>query len=680
MSYGDHGTYDDVHPEYHHHDGHHYQNRVPVSSSHPAEYDRAMFQPPRHSFNTFVQSNYHPQHQLSYHQNHQDMEFSYDPNNVLYYPSCHSSSYPLQRLPPPSHPRSQSQQLPSPAEVNASQRWYHYQKWRVPMSSSHSAEYDHAMFPLPRPSFDTFVQSNYPEHQLSYHQNYQNTKFSYDPNYVPFCPSSSSYPPQRLTPPSHPRSQSQQLPFSAEVDVGQSVPLAGSLNPSTGIFIYSPEHFRLRTAQACEKCRTRKVKCSGDHPSCERCLTRGLICQYAKDGRVRGSKKPKTKARNSNLSFSSTNSNSNSSKTTQSTDTAAATPSLRSSSVEGPTIDKVSSAPTFSVSSLSSPAELVHTPASDSPSPSSVFTSPLSAGSGSTASSTSPLDVYPQPGHDALSMDEYRGPQSHPSDLWLPSSSSLLPLTCRDPQSRSASCQNMAVLSVQEHPKTPSLMLDMQSHSTSSRPGLRSGSDSTMGILRVSTPKERFPNNSMLNPYRSLSQSSPLLGHHSHTCSKSSSLSSLSTSQLPLLSPLPMETGHDEARSVQRDLSPRSTISDSQAPVSYSDGPVHPDPLSQFGSYSLEFCAGTHQQRPSILSGMGSELSHEPDRNNLPANEMPFSGMHGINDFSSQCIHQLHYADQQHFHQRHLPLSKSSSLSAMGASDSETIKYPVAGM
>lgn len=36
--------------------------------------------------------------------------------------------------------------------------------------------------------------------------------------------------------------------------------LAGSLDPATGIFYRTPEHPRLRTAQACEKCRTRKAK------------------------------------------------------------------------------------------------------------------------------------------------------------------------------------------------------------------------------------------------------------------------------------------------------------------------------------------------------------------------------------------------------------------------------------
>ncbi|KAG6873056.1 hypothetical protein C0995_003536 [Termitomyces sp. Mi166 len=71
--------------------------------------------------------------------------------------------------------------------------------------------------------------------------------------------------------------------------------LAGSLDPATGIFYRSPEHPRLRTAQACEKCRTRKAKCSGEHPTCKRCSTRGLVCEYAKEGRVRGPNKPKSK-------------------------------------------------------------------------------------------------------------------------------------------------------------------------------------------------------------------------------------------------------------------------------------------------------------------------------------------------------------------------------------------------
>jgi hypothetical protein len=34
-------------------------------------------------------------------------------------------------------------------------------------------------------------------------------------------------------------------------------------------------------------------KCSGEHPSCQRCLTRGLVCAYAAERRMRGPNKPK---------------------------------------------------------------------------------------------------------------------------------------------------------------------------------------------------------------------------------------------------------------------------------------------------------------------------------------------------------------------------------------------------
>ncbi|KAI6121247.1 hypothetical protein F5141DRAFT_1088908 [Pisolithus sp. B1] len=71
--------------------------------------------------------------------------------------------------------------------------------------------------------------------------------------------------------------------------------VAGSLDPSTGIFYRTPEPPRLRTAQACEKCRVRKAKCSGEHPACQRCLLRGLACIYAPEGRIRGPTKPKVK-------------------------------------------------------------------------------------------------------------------------------------------------------------------------------------------------------------------------------------------------------------------------------------------------------------------------------------------------------------------------------------------------
>jgi hypothetical protein len=38
------------------------------------------------------------------------------------------------------------------------------------------------------------------------------------------------------------------------------ITIGGSLDPATGIFYRTPEHPRLRTAQACEKCRSRKAK------------------------------------------------------------------------------------------------------------------------------------------------------------------------------------------------------------------------------------------------------------------------------------------------------------------------------------------------------------------------------------------------------------------------------------
>lgn len=64
-------------------------------------------------------------------------------------------------------------------------------------------------------------------------------------------PMASPFQPQRLSPP----------PMQHFKGVGLHRPtLAGSLDPATGIFYRTPEHPRLRTAQACEKCRTRKAK------------------------------------------------------------------------------------------------------------------------------------------------------------------------------------------------------------------------------------------------------------------------------------------------------------------------------------------------------------------------------------------------------------------------------------
>ncbi|KAI1785563.1 hypothetical protein LXA43DRAFT_899486 [Ganoderma leucocontextum] len=69
----------------------------------------------------------------------------------------------------------------------------------------------------------------------------------------------------------------------------------GSIDFTTGVFQRSVEHPRLRTAQACEKCRIRKAKCSGETP-CKRCLDKGLQCEYAPERKMRGPNKNKRRA------------------------------------------------------------------------------------------------------------------------------------------------------------------------------------------------------------------------------------------------------------------------------------------------------------------------------------------------------------------------------------------------
>ncbi|KAF8205957.1 hypothetical protein K438DRAFT_1963738 [Mycena galopus ATCC 62051] len=49
-------------------------------------------------------------------------------------------------------------------------------------------------------------------------------------------------------------------PHPQDPPLAPRITLAGSLDPTTGIFYRTPEHPRLRTAQACEKCRARKAK------------------------------------------------------------------------------------------------------------------------------------------------------------------------------------------------------------------------------------------------------------------------------------------------------------------------------------------------------------------------------------------------------------------------------------
>ncbi|KIY70882.1 hypothetical protein CYLTODRAFT_487766 [Cylindrobasidium torrendii FP15055 ss-10] len=100
-------------------------------------------------------------------------------------------------------------------------------------------------------------------------------------------------------------SEHRTLPSPPSATERQRPRTAGSLDTPAGMLFRTPDHPRLRTAQACEKCRVRKAKCSGEHPSCKRCTTRGLVCEYAKEGRVRGpnkSKKPSVTRPNSDES------------------------------------------------------------------------------------------------------------------------------------------------------------------------------------------------------------------------------------------------------------------------------------------------------------------------------------------------------------------------------------------
>ncbi|KAH9963605.1 hypothetical protein BC827DRAFT_1266377 [Russula dissimulans] len=91
------------------------------------------------------------------------------------------------------------------------------------------------------------------------------------------------------------RTLHEQQEESASTDHGQRVRSwgAGSLDPTTGVFSRAADHPRIRTAQACEKCRARKAKCSGEQPTCQRCHARNLTCFYAPERRMRGPNKPK---------------------------------------------------------------------------------------------------------------------------------------------------------------------------------------------------------------------------------------------------------------------------------------------------------------------------------------------------------------------------------------------------
>ncbi|KAF9261431.1 hypothetical protein L218DRAFT_1078649 [Marasmius fiardii PR-910] len=65
-------------------------------------------------------------------------------------------------------------------------------------------------------------------------------------------------------------------PVNRAKSLGESMfPVDDSKSP------YLTTAARCRTAVACDKCRERKTKCSGEKPVCGRCSSRGLICIYA---------------------------------------------------------------------------------------------------------------------------------------------------------------------------------------------------------------------------------------------------------------------------------------------------------------------------------------------------------------------------------------------------------------
>ncbi|KAI0822719.1 hypothetical protein BC628DRAFT_1387358 [Trametes gibbosa] len=55
------------------------------------------------------------------------------------------------------------------------------------------------------------------------------------------------------------------------------------------LFVAPPA--RLRIPQACERCRKRKTKCTGEKPQCKRCKKRGIECEYVWEHRANRTKK-----------------------------------------------------------------------------------------------------------------------------------------------------------------------------------------------------------------------------------------------------------------------------------------------------------------------------------------------------------------------------------------------------
>uniref|UniRef100_D8QJE6 Zn(2)-C6 fungal-type domain-containing protein n=2 Tax=Schizophyllum commune (strain H4-8 / FGSC 9210) TaxID=578458 RepID=D8QJE6_SCHCM len=194
--------------------------------------------------------------------------------------------------------------------------------------------------PGPEQSFRASEQSfRASEQRLRPSEHFRPSDHPFPTAFPPFdgFPAGSSHPPPRLEPPSlHPTSRTLGGSSSLSLGGSSSLTLGGPLDgPGGGIFYRSPEHPRLRTAQACEKCRVRKAKCSGDHPSCKRCQARGLACEYAKEGRTRGPNKTKKQQAAEAARAASTTSNSQSTTSNSQSRASNSQPRASSTSSEG---------------------------------------------------------------------------------------------------------------------------------------------------------------------------------------------------------------------------------------------------------------------------------------------------------------------------------------------------------
>lgn len=181
---------------------------------------------------------------------------SYDTKSDFSYPYKRHSVHSIQPL--PSSAMDDSRELSSFYGRPAS----HISSSHYPMVSGHEGDsYSNAQY-TPRgpelPQHSLYAPQSFydydlrqPHHQTGWGGVDPHTIASDSPlNYGTLGGSSFPEAP-RLTPPPAPA-----------ITNNQRLTLAGSLDPTTGIFYRTPEHPRLRTAQACEKCRTRKAKVS----------------------------------------------------------------------------------------------------------------------------------------------------------------------------------------------------------------------------------------------------------------------------------------------------------------------------------------------------------------------------------------------------------------------------------